>query len=126
MQKKVFYVMPLSPTRNPTGLTSLRLRQLCQPEQLQRTLQLLFYMNHWAKDREHLFFADRQGLYRVKAAVVQRAYAVRAMEAIAYIDGTQSFGQDLTPNIAANITAKDLIERLNGLKIGTTAMSMRS
>ena len=51
----------MSQAPNSTGLTSSQMEQLCQPEQLERTLRLLFDMNHWAKARERLFFVDRQG-----------------------------------------------------------------
>ncbi len=98
-----------------TGLTSSQLEQLCQPEQLERTLHLLFYMNHWAKARERLFFADRQGLYQVKAAVLRQAYAAGAIEATTYIDGTAGFGKDMTLDLAADIAAEVVTERLAGL-----------
>ena len=105
----------MSQTPHPTGLTSSRLEQLCQPEQLERTLHLLFFMNHWAKARERLFFADRQGLYQVKAAVLQQAFAVGAIEATTYIDGTAGFGKDITLELAADIAAEAVTERLAGL-----------
>src|SRR5712691_10766309 len=109
-------MMQMSPqSGHLTGLTSARLEQLCQPEQLERTLHLLFYVNHWAKEREQLFFADRQGLYQVKAAVLQQEYTVGAIEAIAYIDGTQGFGKDMSLDSAADIAAEGVIERLEGL-----------
>jgi hypothetical protein len=56
--------MQISQESNVAGLTASQLEQLCQPEQLERTLFLLFHLNHWAKAREQLFFADRQGLYK--------------------------------------------------------------
>jgi len=59
----------------PGGIPPSRLAWLCQPERIERTLHLLFSLNHWAKARERLLYADRQGLYRVKAAVVQQAFA---------------------------------------------------
>src|SRR5205085_815147 len=107
--------MQMSPPRNSTGLTPSQLEQLCQPEQLERTLHLLFYMNHWARERERLFFVDRQGLYEVKAALLRQAYAVGAIEATAYIDGTSGFGKDITFGITADIAAEGVIERLEGL-----------
>ena len=97
---------------HPAGLTPSQLKQLCQPEQLERTLLLLFYLNHWAKAREHLFYTDRQGLYQVKAALLQQAYMVGAIEASTYIDGIQGFGKDLALHMAADIAAEVFIERL--------------
>jgi len=108
-------ILQMSQTSHPTGLTSSQLVQLCQPEQLERTLHLLFSMNHWAKARERLFFADRQGLYQVKAAVLRQAYALGAIESSAYTDGTAGFGQDISLDSAADIAAEVVIERLAGL-----------
>src|SRR6266851_4960011 len=98
--------MQISQAPDFPGLTSSQLEQLCQPEQLERTLHLLFHMNHWAKARERLFFADRQGLYQVKAAVLRQAWAVGTIEATAYIDGIQGFGKDITLDIAADLVAE--------------------
>src|SRR5947209_20216786 len=108
-------MIQMSPACNSTGLTTSQLEQLCQPEQLERTLHLLFYMNHWAKARERLFFVDRQGLYTVKAALLRQAYEIGAIEATAYIDGTSGFGRDMTLAIAADVAAEGVIERLAGL-----------
>lgn len=113
-KKKASY-MQISTERNFTGLTPSQLEQLCQPEQLERTLYLLFNMNHWAKAREQLFFVDRQGLYAVKAALLRQACAIGAIEATAYIDGTPGFGKDITLAIAADVAAEGVIERLAGL-----------
>src|SRR5258708_7113569 len=102
----------MSQAPNSAGLTSSQMEQLCQPEQLERTLHLLFNMNHWAKARERLFFPDRQGLYQVKAAILRQAHAVGAIEASAYIDGTEGFGKDITLDIAADLVAEVVTERL--------------
>ena len=88
-------MMQVSVVCNSAGLSQSQLEQLCGPEQLERTLHLLFYLSHWAKARERLFFVDRQGLYVVKAAVLRQAYAVGTIEATAYIDGTAGFGKDV-------------------------------
>src|ERR1700686_4548904 len=97
------------------GLTLLQMEELCQPEHLERTLCLLFYVNHWAKERERLFFADRQGLYEVKAALLQQVYAIGSIEAVAYIDGMQGFGKEIDTAIAADLAAEAVVERLEGL-----------
>jgi len=107
--------MQISTERNSTGLTPSQLEQLCQPQQLERTLYLIFNMNHWAKAREELFFVDRQGLYAVKAALLRQACTIGAIEATAYIDGTPGFGTDITLAIAADVAAEGVIERLAGL-----------
>ncbi len=72
------------------GIPPFRLAWLCQPERIERTLHLLFSLNHWAKTRERLPYADRQGLYRVKAAVVRQAFAVGL---VSYIDGSSGFAR---------------------------------
>lgn len=97
------------------GLTSSQLDALCQPERLERTLCLLFYLNHWAKEREQLFFADRQGLYEVKAVLLHHLYVTGAIEAVAFIDGIQGFGKEIDIAIAADLAAEDVVERLEGL-----------
>jgi hypothetical protein len=107
--------MQTSDSYDFAGLTLLQMEELCQPEHLERTLCLLFYVNHWAKEREGLFFADRQGLYELKAALLQQVYAVGAIEAVAYIDGVQGFGKELSIDVAADLAAETAVERLEGL-----------
>jgi hypothetical protein len=99
-------------TQEKTGLTALQLEKLCQAEQIERTLYLLFSLNHWAKARERLFYPDRQGLYSVKAAILRQAYTNGLIEARAYIDGIDGFGAELAFDIAAEIAAESLIWRL--------------
>src|SRR5271154_5827710 len=65
-----------------TGLTMTRLKQLCQPGRIENTMHMLFALNHWAKARERLFFADRQGLYRVKTALLRQAYKSGSVRAV--------------------------------------------
>jgi hypothetical protein len=107
--------MQTSDSYDFAGLTSLQIEELCQPEHLERTLCLLFYVNHWAKEREHLFFADRQGLYEMKAALLHHLFAKGAIEAVAYIDGIQGFGKEIDIAIAADLAAETVVERLEGL-----------
>lgn len=94
------------------GLTPSRLEQLCRPGQIEDTLRLLFALNHWAKARERLFFADRQGLYLVKAAIVRQAYLVDLVQARAYIDGREESGADLSFDLAADIASESFLWRL--------------
>ncbi len=105
------------------GLTSSHLAELCQPERLERTLCLLSYLNHWAKEREHLFFADRQGLYEVKAVLLHYLYVTGAIEAVAYIDGIQGFGKEIDITITADLAAEGVVERLEGLSDPDPLMS---
>src|SRR5256886_9241405 len=93
-------------TSVPGGILSSRLDWLCQPEQIERTLHLLFYLNHWAKAREHLLYDDRQGLYKVKAVMLQQAYKVGAIRPVAYIDGSEPFARDYSYDVAIAIVAE--------------------
>jgi len=95
-----------------SGIIPSRLDWLCQPEQIERTLHLLFYLNHWAKAREHLLYDDRQGLYEVKAAVLQQAYKVGAISPVAYIDGSEAFARDYSFDVAIDIATEVFTDRL--------------
>ena len=101
--------------RHMTGLTTLQLEQLCGTEQIADTMHLLFALNHWAKARERLFFADRQGLYLLKAAILRQAFARGLVTAKAYIDGKEGFGKELAFDLAADIAAEGFLWRLEEL-----------
>lgn len=94
------------------GLPLSRLAWLCQPAQIEQTLRLLFSLNHWAKGREQLLYADRQGLYMVKAAVIQQAVTARLINAVAYIDGSAAFARDYSFNLAADMATAVFFETL--------------
>jgi hypothetical protein len=96
----------------PDGIPLSRLEWLCQPAQIERTLHLIFYLNHWAKAREQLLYADRQGLYRVKAAVVQQAVAAELISPVAYIDGSAAFAGDYYFDLAAGMATEVFLDRL--------------
>ena len=96
----------------PDDIPSSRLEWLCQPAQIERTLHLLFYLNHWAKAREQLLYADRQGLYKVKAAVVQQAVAAELINPAAYIDGSAAFARDYSFDLAADMATEVFLDRL--------------
>ncbi len=95
-----------------TGLTAAQLERLCDPERIDETMHLLCALNHWAKARDRLFFADRQGLYLVKAAIVRYACELGLMMAKAYIDGKERFGEELAFELAADIAAEGFLWRL--------------
>lgn len=94
------------------GIIPSRLDWLCQPEQIERTLYLLFRLNHWAKAHEHLLYKDRQGLYEVKAILLQQIYKVGAISPGAYIDGLELFTRNYSFDIAVDIAAEIFIDRL--------------
>jgi hypothetical protein len=96
----------------PGGIPSSRLEWLCQPAQIERTLHLLFSLNHWAKAREQLLYVDRQGLYQVKAAVVQQAVAAGLIRPVAYIDGSAAFAGDYSFDLAADMATEVFLDRL--------------
>jgi len=96
----------------PGGISPSRIEWLCQPAQIERTLHLLFFLNHWAKAREQLLYADRQGLYQVKAAVVQQAVAAELIRPIAYIDGSAAFAGDYSFDLAADMATEVFLDGL--------------
>jgi hypothetical protein len=98
-------------TSAPGGILPSRLDWLCQPAHIERTLHLLFYLNHWAKAREHLLYGDRQGLYEVKSVVLQQAYKVGAVDPVAYIDGSEAFARDYSYGVAVDIATEVFIDR---------------
>jgi hypothetical protein len=96
----------------PGGIPPSRLEWLCQPAQIERTLHLLFSLNHWAKAREQLLYADRQGLYQVKTAVVQQAVAAEVIRPIAYIDGSAAFAGEYSFDLAADMATEMFLDGL--------------
>ncbi len=97
----------------PGGILPSRLTWLCQPEQIERTLRLLFHLNHWAKASNYLFYADRQGLYTIKSVFIQQAYITHLLQPVAYIDGIATFARDFTIEMATDIAAEFLLDRLS-------------
>jgi hypothetical protein len=96
----------------PGGIPSIRLAWLCQPEQIERTLRLLYSLNHWAKARDRLLYADRQGLYRVKAAIVRQAFTADLIRPVSYTDGSAGLAREFSLDLAADIATEVFIERL--------------
>jgi hypothetical protein len=96
----------------PGGISPSRLEWLCQSEQIERTLHLLFSINHWAKAREQLLYADRQGLYKVKAAIAQQAVAAGLIRPVAYIDGSAAFAGDYSLDLAADMATEVFLDGL--------------
>lgn len=97
------------------AITASQLEALCRAGRIERTMYLLFVLNHWAKARDRLFFADRQGLYRVKAALLRQAYTQGALSTWCYIDGSAAFGEELAFDMAADIAAEGCLWRLEDL-----------
>jgi hypothetical protein len=58
-RKEGVYAVQFPRTSAPGGILPARRVWLCQPEQIERTLHLLFHLNHWAKARDHFLYAER-------------------------------------------------------------------
>jgi hypothetical protein len=99
-------------TSEPGGMLSSRRFWLCQPGQIEHTLQLLYHLNHWAKASDLLFYADRQGLYTVKAVLLEEGYKQERIVPVGYVDGSKNFADDLMVDTAANIATETLFARL--------------
>lgn len=97
------------------AITAAQLESLCHAGRIERTMYLLFTLNHWAKARERLFFVDRQGLYRVKVAILRQAYTQGVLAIRCYIDGSAAFGEALAFDTAADIAAEGCLWRLEDL-----------
>lgn len=93
-----------------------RLEWLCQPEQIEYTLLLLYHLNSWKKACKQLLYADRQGLQEIQALVLEYATRMGRVQATAYIDGTARFPGHLLLNSAAENAAKNLLLHLKGLR----------
>lgn len=102
MQQISAYQLPLD---YPGAIFPSRLEWLCQPEQIERTLCLLYYLNSWKRASQQLLYADRQGLCETQALVLERAVRMGIMQASIYIDGTRHFpGELLLGNVAETVT----------------------
>jgi hypothetical protein len=77
------------------GLTQERRAWLCLPEQIENTMRLLSFVNYWAKSRDRLLYSDRQGLYEVKAAILETTYRKDLISPTAYISGLPDFLEKL-------------------------------
>jgi len=60
----------------------------------------------------HNRHADRQGLYQVKAAVVQQAVAAEVIRPIAYIDGSAAFAGEYSFDLAADMATEVFLDGL--------------
>ena len=98
--------------QEPQAIPASQLESLFHAERIERTMYLLFHLNHWAKARNRLFFADRQGLYGVKAAIIRQAYARGVVSIWCYIDGSAAFGEELAFDMAADRAAQGCLWRL--------------
>jgi len=77
------------------GLTEERRAWLCLPEKIENTMRLLSFVNYWAKSRDRLLYRDRQGLYEIKAAIIETAYRKHLISPTGYISGLPDFLEKL-------------------------------
>ncbi len=91
-----------------------RLDWLCQPDQIEDTLRLLYALQGWKQANQHLLYADRQGLQEVQALVLARATLLGAVQPVTYIDGTRRFPGELLES-AAEEAARGVLVHLQGL-----------
>jgi hypothetical protein len=92
-----------------------RLAWLCQPEQIEYTLYLLFCLQFWKINNHQVLSADRQGLQEVQALVLEEAYRRGAVQAVTYLDESQRFPGDLLLESAADSAARGVLIHLKNL-----------
>ncbi|MBU0491828.1 MAG: hypothetical protein KKB13_08260 [Chloroflexi bacterium] len=73
------------------GMRPEHITQLCSADQIADTLHTLLHLNHWAKARDRLLYVDRQGLYQVKARLLQEAHRQGQVQLVGYLAGPTEF-----------------------------------
>lgn len=104
------------PLDYPGAIFPSRLEWLCQPEQIEQTLCLLYYLNTWKKASQQLLYADRQGLREVQALILEQATKMGMIQPALYLDGTRRFPGELLLESAAASAARGVIIHLKGLR----------
>jgi hypothetical protein len=99
----------------PTALLPSRLEWLCQPEQIEHTLVLLFRLKSWTRASQRLLYDDRQGLHDVQALILAHALQRGKLQATAYLDRSEQFPRELLLASAADDAAQGLLIHLNAL-----------
>lgn len=97
------------------AITPLRLAWLCQPEQIEHTLRLLYFLNAWKKAHQRLLYADRQGLCEIQALVLAQATRMDLVQAVSYLDGTSRFPEELLLAHVAEHAARGVLIHLRSL-----------
>ena len=100
----------------PAAIFPSRLEWLCQPEQIEHTLRLLFCLSAWKRASDRLLYADRQGLQEVQAVVLEQASKGGVVQPTTYLDGTARFPGELLLESAAENAARGLVIHLKGLR----------
>ena len=97
------------------AITPARLEWLCQPEQIEHTLCLLWKLHAWQRASDRLLYADRQGLADVQACVLEQATRAGRLHPVTYVDGRQRFPGELLLQTAAEDAARALLIHLHSL-----------
>ncbi len=100
----------------PAAIFPSRLEWLCQPEQIEHTLRLLFCLSAWKRASNRLLYPDRQGLAEVQAMVLEQASKVGMVQPTTYVDGTARFPGELLLESAAENAARGVNIHLKGLR----------
>ncbi len=104
------------PLEYPAAIFPARLEWLCQPEHIEHTLRLLYELNAWKGAKEHLLYADRQGLHEVQARVLEQATGSGLVQPTTYLDGTRRFPGELLLESVAENAARGVSIHLKGLR----------
>ncbi|HEY3991443.1 MAG TPA: hypothetical protein VGM01_01065 [Ktedonobacteraceae bacterium] len=84
------------PLEYPAAIFPSRLEWLCQPEQIEQTLRLIYYLNFWKKAHRQLLYIDRQGLSEAQAVVLEHVVSMGMVQPTVYLDGTHRFPATFT------------------------------
>ena len=103
------------PLEYPVAIFPTRLDWLCQPEQIEQTLRLIYYLNAWKKAHQQLLYVDRQGLCEAQAFVLEQATKMGIVQATVYLDGAHRFPGELLLDSVAENAARGVIIHLKGL-----------
>ena len=99
----------------PGAMLPSRLEWLCQPEQIEHTLSLLFRLNSWKRASRRLLSDDRQGLQVLQALILAHAVQRGSVQATAYLDRSERFPGELLLDSAADDAARGLLIHLKSL-----------
>ena len=109
------------PLEYPAAIFPSRLEWLCQPEQIEQTLLLVYYLNFWKKAHQQLLYVDRQGLYEAQAFVLEQTTKVGTIQATVYLDGSHRFpGELLLDSVAEQLVLRRL-DRAKKKKVPASA-----
>jgi hypothetical protein len=93
----------------PLIICPSRLVWLCQPEQIEQTLLLLFSLNSWKKASQRLFYLDRQGLQAVQNLILEQAIHMGTVQMIGYYQAATQFPEALLLDTAARNAARGVL-----------------